>query len=252
MLLKSLKIKPLKLLLPFLAIALFSCHTSKLLQQNNETVCKDFDNFVIQHWNYGKPDSIFMSSFYYNKWDAFDSCVLKLDTAHFQKIFGHGASSQTGRLTYFTRGRYENRILAVHYSQSGQIQYLLWEDIITDKVDVFPLRKYSTNILADSLKVISQVTEPPKPSVNLDSASKKIDYPQMERDNLIGGDGYATFTISETGTVDSVWLTKKISIGIDKQIIRFVKSLPAFIPAKQKGKNVSCICQIAFHFRVKE
>ncbi len=235
-----------------IASAFSCCKTSNHFIGNEVGVCEDLDSFVIQHWNYGKPDSAFMGHFYYNKWTAFDSCVLKLDTAHFQKIFGRGSSLHTGQLTYFTQGRYENRILAVHYLQSGQIQYLLWEDIITDKADILHLPNYITNIYVDSFQVISQLTEPPKFTINLDSASKKIDYPQFERDNLIAGDGYATFIISANGLIDSVWLTKKVSQGIDKAILRFVKSLPEFIPAKKNGKNVACTCQLVFHFKVKE
>lgn len=230
----------------------FCCRPARHFVGNEAAICNGLDSFVIQHWNYGTPDSVFMGSFYYNNWTAFDSCILKLDTAHFQRMFGYAPSSHDGQLVYSLKGKYKGKVLAVPFSKNGQVRHLYWGISLTEDNVGLKSPDYITSTLADSFKVISEVTIYPKFSINLDSASQKIPYPQMERDNLIEGDVYATFTISASGVVDSIWLTKKISLGIDRAIVRFVKNLPPFSPAKRDGKNVPCTCQLAFHFRVKE
>jgi hypothetical protein len=112
--------------------------------------------------------------------------------------------------------------------------------------------RYVTSIHVDSFSVIDKVTQPPQFSINIDSAASKLPYPLMEMDNLIGGDTYAIFKVNSDGLIDSIALSKPISLGLNKAIRRFLKSLPPMVPARAMQTNSSTLCQLAFHFKVRE
>lgn len=117
---------------------------------------------------------------------------------------------------------------------------------------VTPLIKNIASLTVDSFTVFSKVNKAPRFNISLDSLQKLVVYPQMESDNLIGGNLHVLFRVTQTGIIDSVWLDGNISIGLNKAAIRFIKILPPMIPARKRGKNVPCVCRLAFHFKVKE
>jgi len=68
--------------------------------------------------------------------------------------------------------------------------------------------------------------------------SRTVEYPQMERDNGIGGKVLAQFTVNEDGTVSDIQILRSPSNGFNREVIRVIKTLPLFKPGMQQGKAV--------------
>lgn len=64
-----------------------------------------------------------------------------------------------------------------------------------------------------------------------------IQYPQMEKDNHISGKVIIRFVIEKDGTVSNTTVTKSASPGIDREVMRVLKTL-RFTPAIQQSKPV--------------
>jgi TonB family protein len=67
---------------------------------------------------------------------------------------------------------------------------------------------------------------------------KNTKYPETAKTNNIQGRVIARFCVTETGTIDRVTILKGISPELDGEALRVVKSIPAFRPGKQGGKEV--------------
>jgi hypothetical protein len=112
-----------------LCLMIFSlnCKSQQFEKQRQGDTCNDFDSFILQHWKFGTPDSVFMGAFYYNKWTSFENCIYKLDKTQFEKIFGTNQLEIPNKLGYELKGRYEGTYLIVGYSPEGQITSIKWD-----------------------------------------------------------------------------------------------------------------------------
>ena len=63
-------------------------------------------------------------------------------------------------------------------------------------------------------------------------------YPPEAKKNKIGGKVVVRFIVDENGKINSVSLIKGISKECDAEAIRLVKSMPAWIPARDKNNEV--------------
>ena len=64
-------------------------------------------------------------------------------------------------------------------------------------------------------------------------------YPETARNNNVEGRVVAQFIVRNTGLIDSIKILRGIGGGCDEEVIRIIKSMPAWKPATQKGKAVS-------------
>lgn len=78
----------------------------------------------------------------------------------------------------------------------------------------------------------------------------KLRYPKMELDNHIEGKVIVRFVIDEEGSVQNPIVTQKVSLGLDKEALRIVRSLPKFIPGKQQGKPVKTYYNVPITFKL--
>jgi protein TonB len=76
-----------------------------------------------------------------------------------------------------------------------------------------------------------------------------VTYPQEASNNNIQGKVILQFEITNEGKVGKVKVVRKVHPILDKEAIRVVKSLPQFIPGKQKGKAVNTWYTIPINFR---
>ena len=67
---------------------------------------------------------------------------------------------------------------------------------------------------------------------------KKFEFPELARQMGIQGKVYVNFVIEKNGKVSNVTIARGVDKLIDDEAIRVIKLLPAFIPAKQRGKPV--------------
>jgi TonB family protein len=68
--------------------------------------------------------------------------------------------------------------------------------------------------------------------------SENVKYPEAAKNNGIHGTVIMRFCITKEGKTDKITVARGVDPSLDQEAIRVVKSLPAFEPGKQGGKNV--------------
>lgn len=78
--------------------------------------------------------------------------------------------------------------------------------------------------------------------------SKNIKYPVVAEENGIQGRVLVKIVVKKDGTIDSPIVVKGVDPLLNKEAIRVVKTMPKWIPGKQKGEpvNVSFIIPVTF------
>jgi len=71
--------------------------------------------------------------------------------------------------------------------------------------------------------------------------SKNIQYPQIEKENNIGGTVYVTFVVDKNGKINDVKTLRGVAGGpnLEKEAMRVVKMMPSWKSGKQNGREVS-------------
>lgn len=81
--------------------------------------------------------------------------------------------------------------------------------------------------------------------------AKNIKFPALAKDAGISGVVYVNFEINQKGDVADVKLLKGIGGGCDEEAMRVVKTLPKFMPGKQRGKPVRVSYNLPIRFTLK-
>ncbi|MBN2614997.1 MAG: M56 family metallopeptidase [Bacteroidales bacterium] len=78
-----------------------------------------------------------------------------------------------------------------------------------------------------------------------------IKYPQTAKKEFIQGVVYATFIIEKDGSISDVKIKRGIGYGCDKEVIRVIKSMPTWIPGKnKKGEPVRSSVTLPVKFKL--
>ncbi len=80
---------------------------------------------------------------------------------------------------------------------------------------------------------------------------KNIEYPDLAKDAKIEGKVYITFVVNSKGEIDNVMVLRGIGGGCDEEAVRVVKSMPTWIPGKQRGKSVKVQYNLPINFILK-
>jgi protein TonB len=80
---------------------------------------------------------------------------------------------------------------------------------------------------------------------------KNIEYPDLAKDAKIEGKVYITFVVNSNGGIDNVMVLRGIGGGCDEEAVRVVKSMPTWIPGKQRGKAVKVQYNLPINFILK-
>ncbi|MCD8528692.1 MAG: energy transducer TonB [Chitinophagales bacterium] len=75
-------------------------------------------------------------------------------------------------------------------------------------------------------------------------------YPPKAIENDIQGKVFVSFVVDETGNVTNIEIKKGVDALLDEAAINVVKSLPKFIPGKQRGKPVKVNFVIPVNFKL--
>jgi protein TonB len=81
---------------------------------------------------------------------------------------------------------------------------------------------------------------------------KHTEYPDMERQNEIGGKVITQFTVNEDGSVSDIQILRSPSKGFNKEVDRVIKLLPHFKPGLQQGRPVRVRYVLPIVFNVKD
>ena len=74
-----------------------------------------------------------------------------------------------------------------------------------------------------------------------------IQYPALAKESGIQGRVFINFVVEPDGSIDHVKVLRGIGGGCDEEAIRVVKSMPKWIPGKQRGKPV----RVSFNLPIK-
>jgi periplasmic protein TonB len=82
--------------------------------------------------------------------------------------------------------------------------------------------------------------------------SSNIKYPSYAKENEIEGLVMIKFIVNKDGSISDAHVVKGIKGGCDEEALRVVKSVPKWIPAKQKGKKIRVYLYLPIDFRATE
>ncbi len=107
----------------------------------------------------------------------------------------------------------------------------------------------------DSTKTFQIVEEQPQFPGGMNELmkflSKNIKYPEEARKNNIGGKAFVTFVVKADGSIDNVEILKSSgNESLDTEAMRVVKSMPEWIPGKQKGEAVNTKFTLPIMFKL--
>jgi protein TonB len=78
--------------------------------------------------------------------------------------------------------------------------------------------------------------------------SAHIQYPEMAKEIGVQGTVFVKFVVEPDGSIDQVEIIRGIGGGCDKEAMRVVKSMPKWVPGKQRGKPVRVFFNIPVKF----
>ena len=80
-----------------------------------------------------------------------------------------------------------------------------------------------------------------------------LKYPKYEKENNIQGNVYVRFVVEKNGTLTRPQIQKSVngSKNFDQEVLRVVKSMPAWNPGENNGKKVPVYMTLPFQFKLK-
>ncbi|MBK7761794.1 MAG: TonB family protein [Bacteroidetes bacterium] len=81
--------------------------------------------------------------------------------------------------------------------------------------------------------------------------SQNIKYPNAARENNIKGRVFVEFIVHTDGSIYGIKVLRGIGFGCDEEVIRVVKSMPKWMPAKMNGKPVAMRYKLPVMFAMK-
>jgi protein TonB len=84
-----------------------------------------------------------------------------------------------------------------------------------------------------------------------DYIAGNISYPEQAKKDSITGKVYISFVIDTTGRVEEAKVVRGVHPLLDNESLRVVRSMPAWIPGKEKGKPVKVAYTIPVTFLLK-
>lgn len=142
---------------------------------------------------------------------------------------------------------------AVYNSKSVKFLHHLhvkyYEDVITIS-DI----KADINNGSEFFSVVEKMPEfPGGPMEMMMYIQRNIVYPQMAKENGLGGKCFLKFVIKADGTITDIEVIKGVAKcpDCDKEAIRVVKTMPKWNPGMQNGKAVNVFFNLPINFQLR-
>lgn len=116
---------------------------------------------------------------------------------------------------------------------------------------LLPSEKPKAETKAEPIK-IDQMPEFPGGQQALSNFySSNLKYPVIAQENGIQGTVHCEFVVETDGTLTDIKIKKSSGYtSLDQEALRFIKSMPKWIPAKSNGQPVRTGMSIPVHFRL--
>ncbi len=79
---------------------------------------------------------------------------------------------------------------------------------------------------------------------------ERVEYPASAIENDIEGTLVVTFVIERDGSITDIKIDRGLGYGLDEEVIRVMKKMPKWIPAKLNGKNVQYKMRMPVSFKL--
>jgi len=133
--------------------------------------------------------------------------------------------------------------------------------VVTDTASVVLTNETGNNtvssnavIVVDEEEAFTVVEEMPKfpggEAKLMKYLAGELKYPEEAKEKGIQGTVFVQFTVSSTGEVKKVKVLKGVNDLLDNEALRVCKSMPDWIPGKQKGKEVATIYSLPVRFKL--
>ena len=120
--------------------------------------------------------------------------------------------------------------------------------------EVLKAKEVIADDFKDSIVLVDVVDEMPQFPEGIDSLfsylSSSIRYPVIAEENGVEGRVILTFVVERDGTITDVKVVRSIDPSLDKEAVRVIKSMPKWIPGKNKGKPIRMQYTIPVTFRL--
>lgn len=81
--------------------------------------------------------------------------------------------------------------------------------------------------------------------------SANVKYPTIAEENGVQGIVIVSFVVERDGSITDVRVVKSVDPSLDKEAARVIKSMPRWIPGKQKGETVRVKYTVPVIFRLQ-
>lgn len=83
---------------------------------------------------------------------------------------------------------------------------------------------------------------------------ENLKYPDLDQSTFAENSTVVVrFVVRETGEIDNIIIRRPLTKSFETEVIRLIKNMPKWIPAKTKDKNIACYytLPIQIHFQTK-
>jgi len=81
--------------------------------------------------------------------------------------------------------------------------------------------------------------------------ANNIEYPEEATEENIEGTVYAKFVVTKDGSIANIEIERKLGYGCDQEVIRVLKRMPKWRPAKLQGKEVNYLFRLPVKFALE-
>lgn len=82
--------------------------------------------------------------------------------------------------------------------------------------------------------------------------SDNVKYPESAKKEGVTGKVFVSFVISKNGKVKDAKVVRSVDSTLDKEALRVIKSMPDWVPGKQRGKKVDVQFTLPINFALGE
>ena len=123
---------------------------------------------------------------------------------------------------------------------------------VVEQMPSFAGGSYTVNLMGADGKVRQETrTCPPGQTGMFQWIAGNMKYPIVAEENGIQGRVVVTFVVERDGSINEVEVAKSVDPSLDKEAVRVVKTMPKWIPGKQKGEPVRVKFTMPITFRLK-
>lgn len=83
-----------------------------------------------------------------------------------------------------------------------------------------------------------------------DFLAQNLRYPAVAKQNNIEGNVIVSFYVTPQGYIETPKVIRGLGYGCDDEVLRVIRLMPRWIPARRQGADVKCLYYMAFNFKI--